>query len=613
MKKNIVFFSKIFMMLLIIVSLTSTGYLNSLDENLEVFDVADKASAICNGAYAGTQAQCEHAGGVWTGEGGASGFCSGAVAGTQWACETAGGYWSDSGGGGGGGGGFSCPVGEVLIMQSDGTIKCGPLQPVGTPKPTPEITCPSGTNKVGTGSSAYCEKTIIQNNYVTSCPSGMTLVGSGASAYCKQNVTQKENVNINLGDITNNLNGKDFGGANNHNSSLVVNTGNGNSDKTVNNLDGKDNNFINFTNVPVDGKVTSLTNIWKPEFTVTINGKLLKAPKPSDASQLQQHNTALSEFTSQAGVDNGSNHTTVEAILYKVSSINELNAVTKDKASLLSVFDKNSSGEYLKKEQIKYSHINKQGLINYENFQTNQEGLYILATKYVDQSKEDTLSDKTTYTFKPLEINFLNTAGYLPLSNFVAGQVNDIYMSVGLKKKDHGLNNLSYSNDTKTYKSMKVPSSHNYANNHSLLGSTNGGISLVDSSLNKVAVVSSTVDVATIKVSDIVDNEGGFFISSDKGISYLDVDTRTVSSTSITNGILDIEVVNDTLYALSEDKLMVYFVVGKELIPSNKVYDLTGLFSSNKKPGKFEIIGGVLTVSTVDEGSESEVIFLTNK
>lgn len=450
--------------------------------------------------------------------------------------------------------------------------------------------------------------------YPKTCSAGLTPKGTPgtASFYCEKPVDKMNNVNVNLGDIVNNLDGKDFGGANDHNSSLVINGGDGNKNQTVNNLDGKDSNFVNFTNVPVDGKITSLTNIWKPEFTVTYKGKLLKAPKPTDATQLQQFNTALSEFTSQSGTDVNS-HSQVEVIAYKVNAIEELNAITKNKESLISIFEKDSSGNYLSKDKIKFVTIDKQGFNNYDELKINQEGLYILATKYIDQTKQGTLPDKTTYTFKPIEISFLNTLGYLPISNYVVGQVNDMYMSIGLKKKDHGLSNLKYSNESTSYKSMKVPSSHNYKNNHSFVGSTNGGFSLVDPSLNKVPVVSSTFDVAEIKVSDVVDNGAGFFISSDKGISYLDVDTKTVSATSIANGVLDLEVINETMYILSEDKLKVFFIVGKELLPSVKEYDLTGLFSSNKKPGKFEVIGDIISVSTIDEGDESEVIFLTTK
>lgn len=444
------------------------------------------------------------------------------------------------------------------------------------------------------------------------CPAGTTKKGTGETAFCEKIVDKMNNVNVNIGDITNNLTNGNFASGTNHNSSLVINGGNGNSNQTVNGLTGKDANFVNITNLPSDGKVTSLTNIWSPEFIVTYKGKMLKAPKPSDATQLQQYDKALSEFKSQAGTDINA-HSSVEVVSYKVESIAELEALTKDKASLLSIFNKDSSQKYIADAKIKYAHLNKEGLINYENLKLNQEGLYLIATKFVDQTKTGSLADKTTYTFKPIELNFLNTLGYLPLSNYIVGQVNDMYMSVGLKKKDHGLTNLKYSNDNTTYESMKVPSAHNYTTGHSLIGSTNGGLNLLDKDLNKVAIAGGGASVSSLKVNDITEKGSGFLIACDTGVFYLDNATKTIKPTSITTKILDIEVVNDVLISLSEDALAMYFIVGDDLLPSVTKHDLTGLFSSNKKPGKFEMLGDVVSVSTVDEGVDSEVIFLTTK
>lgn len=579
-------------MLLILVSVTSTGYLSSLDENLDHVDLASDANAngggYCSGTFAMSAYTCEQSGGVWVAEG-ITYQCFGWHADNGTDCIRMGGSWM--------------PVGVAPSAPSEPTYV--------DRYPT---SCPSGSYGVGSPgtSSFYCEKQVVQTKYITSCPSGMTLVGSGASAYCRQNVETKKDVTVNIGDITNELKGSDFASSTEHNSSLVINNGDANDGQIINGMSGKDNNFVNFTNVPVDGKVTSLTSAWRPEFTVTYKGKVLKAPKPTDATQLQQFNGALSELTSQAGT-NESLHSQVEVIAYKVNSIEELGKVTKDKSSLVSLFEKNSSGQYLTGDSTKYSSINKSGFNNYENMVINKEGLYILATKYIDQTKEGSLEDKTTYTFKPIEINFINTLGYLPISNYVVGQVNEMYMSVGLKKKDHGLSNLKYSNDTTEYESMKVPSAHSYTTGYSLIGSTNGGLSLVDPNLNKTPMTSVTFDSAQINVTDIVEYKKQFFVSSDKGISVLDIDSKQLSATSVTSPVLDLEIINETMYALSENKLVVYFIVDRELLPSVKEYDLTGLFSSNNKPGKFEVMGGVISVSTIDEGTDSEVVFLTTK
>lgn len=599
------------MTLAIIIGFSYTGYLSSFNSSLEIFDKAEEAHAAepyCLGTpwdY-NTPEKCADAWGIWYTPGTEIWYCGITTTPTMFNNETKcaeNGYrWthipaSTT---------STSPPAEIICPS--GTTKIGSGSSAYCEKKTYITSCPSGMTLVGSGASAYCKESV----YITSCPPDMTLVGSGASAYCKQNVTQKENVNINIGDITGNLTGSDFGGANDHNSSLVINNGKVTDNHNTNSLNGYDSNFINFTNISSDGKITSLSNTFQPQFTVTYKGKILKAPKPTDVTQVQQYDKALSEFTSQAGTDINS-HSSVEAILYKVDSIDELGKVTKDKDALIELFNKDSNQKYVKDSKIKYAHLNKQGLINYENFKVDQEGLYILGSKFVDQTKAGSLSEKTTYTFKPLEISFLNTAGYLPLSNYVVGQVNNMYMSVGLKKKDHGLTNLEYSNTESHYESMKVPSAYNYTNGFSALGSTNGGLKLLDPNLNDIKITSDTAIIENLKVTDVVEHGEGFYVSSQEGIFYLDTLTKKLLVTSVTNSVLDLEKKGDTIITLSEDKVITYFIVDGDLLPNTREHDLSGMFSSNKKAGKFELTGDILTVSTKDEGVGSEVVFLAAK
>lgn len=452
----------------------------------------------------------------------------------------------------------------------------------------------------------------IVKEYPKTCPVGLTPRGTPGTVnfYCEKpvKVTEKEYVGANDIDLDNIMG--EFGStgergdgqfnldSGNHNNGWHL-SGNGDSYKS---------NHVQFTNIPDNGHVNAIGNSWQPEYLIT-QGKLkIEVPKSPKATavELQKRDTDLNTFKSTKSLS--------EVLAYKVTDLEKLKEIQNSNEGLSDLFAKTGS-TYKYGSDITSHVVNSQGEGVYNNFKINESGYYIIASKYIDMvsatkeqatPSQETITKHTYYSFIPVSVNFMTDLGYLPIQNNLLTQINDSILTVGNKKANHKLPNLEY----QTYKSLKAPSAYNHTSGKTVIGSTSGGVQLLSKDLNPIAV-STTVDVANIKITDVVEYNKGFYISSDKGILYLNCETDELIETSVKEAINDLEVEYDTLYYLTDDKLSTMFVTDGGLINSNRDYDLATMFkSSNTKAGRVEVVGNLITVSSKDDSVDSEIITL---
>ncbi|MER2114304.1 MAG: hypothetical protein ABS904_00945 [Solibacillus isronensis] len=448
--------------------------------------------------------------------------------------------------------------------------------------------------------------------YPKTCASGLTPKGTPgtSSFYCEKpvKVTEKEYIganDINLENIMGEFgsNGERADGqfnldSGNHNNGWYLN-GNGDSYKS---------NHVQFTNIPDNGHVNAVGSSWQPEYLIT-QGKLkIEVPKSPKATavELQKRDTDLNTFKSTKSLS--------EVLAYKVTDLDKLKQIQNANEGLSDLFTKTGS-TYKYGSDITSHVVNSQGEGVYNNFKINESGYYIIASKYIDMvsatkeqstPSQDTITKHTYYSFIPVSVNFMTDLGYLPIQNNLLTQINDSILTVGNKKANHKLPNLEY----QTYKSLKAPSAYNHASNKTLIGSTSGGLQLLNKELAPIAI-STTTDVATLKISDVIEQGNGFFIASDKGIHYLDCTTNELTATAITQPVNDLELSYDVIHYLTDDKLYAMFVVDGELINSNNEYDLSTMFKdSTTKAGRVEVVGNLITVSSKDDSTNPEVVTL---
>lgn len=448
--------------------------------------------------------------------------------------------------------------------------------------------------------------------YPRTCASGLTPKGTPGTAnfYCEKpvKVTEKEYIganDINLENIMGEFgsNGERADGqfdldSGNHNNGWYLN-GNGDSYKS---------NHVQFTNIPDNGHVNAIGNSWQPEYLIT-QGKLkIEVPKSPKATAVesQKRDTDLNTFKTTKSLS--------EVLAYKVTDLDKLKEIQNANEGLSDLFVKTGS-TYKYGSDITSHVVNSQGEGVYNNFKINESGYYIIASKYIDMvsatkeqatPSQDTITKHTYYSFIPVSVNFMTDLGYLPIQNNLLTQINDSILTMGNKKANHKLPNLAY----ETYKSLKAPSAFNHTSGKTVIGSTSGGIQLLSKDLSPIAV-STTLDVANIKITDVVEHNKGFYVSSDKGILYLNCDTNELAETSIKEAINDLEVGYDNLYYLTDDKLSTIFITDGGLINSNKDYDLSTMFKSpSTKAGRVEVVGNLITISSKDDSSDSEIITL---
>ncbi|MER2114303.1 MAG: hypothetical protein ABS904_00940 [Solibacillus isronensis] len=483
----------------------------------------------------------------------------------------------------------------TVMSYSEGTSSgsCTPApSPTPTPAPTPSLTCPSGTTKKGSGSSAYCEKVVTNN--------------------VKQTEYQNPDFikDLDLSELISNMG--EFGSSGergdgqfnldsgNHNNGWHLN-GNGESYKS---------NHIQFTNIPDNGYVNAIGDSWTPEYLIT-QGKLkIDIPVSTDSTTVekQKRDTDLNSFKSTNSLS--------EVLTYKVTDLEKLKDIQNTTAGLSDLFTKTSS-TYKYANDITSHNVGPQGEGDYSKLKVKESGYYIIASKYVDMvsatkeqsnPSQEVITKHTYYSFIPVSVNFMTDLGYLPIYNNLMTQINDSILVVGNKKGNHKLSNLTY----KTYKSLKAPSAYNHNKDKTVIGSTSGGLQLLDKELKPITVNDSTGALATTSVMDVVEYNNGFYIATDDGILYLNCETNELTKTDITDAVNDLEINYDTIYYLTDDRLYTSFLTDAGLVHTNKDYDITSMFQSpTTKAGRVEVVGNLITVSSKDDSTNSEVITLS--
>lgn len=487
------------------------------------------------------------------------------------------------------------------------------LEPTPAPTPPPPLVCGSHQNKVGTDPNAYC---VDKPKPV--CPAGTTPIGYQPTGYClkTENVTEyikqqetkyvSSDLNVNAGALGSTGERKDgqfkqdFGA---HSNGWYLN-GQGESYAS---------NHVQFTNIPDNGFVNSLSDSWSPQFLITQGKTKLYVPKDNQSNrgineQLWEQN--LSTFKGSSS--------TAEIVAYHVSDLETLKTIQESSEGLIDIFSK-VSGTYKHASNVVSTTVDSAGINGYENMKLNKSGYYLISSKYTDLQKAkqematpdaETIKKHTYYSFIPVNLNFTTDLGYLPIYNNLMTQVNENLLTIGNKKSNHKLNNLRYQN----YKSMKVPSGYNDTKGYTLIASTNGGLQLLDANLNSVTINSSAPSIkpSSVKVNDILQYNDGFYIATDAGVLYLDCETNTLASTPVTETINDLELQGNSLYLITDTHLYQYFIVEDKMVKSNNEYDLKSMYSNpTSKAGQVQIVGDLMTVSTKDEGSGSEVLILT--
>lgn len=454
--------------------------------------------------------------------------------------------------------------------------------------------------------------------YPKTCATGLTPKGTPgtSSFYCEKPVKQTEIKNpdfikdINLGDIIAGMG--DYGSTGDRgDGQFNLDSGNHNNGWYLNgNGDAYKSDHVQFTNVPDNGYVNALGDSWSPEYLITQGKNKIDVPAPTDATTVekQKRDTSFNNFKSTGSLS--------EVIAYNVTDLEALKAIQSTDKGLIDLFSKTGSNYKYGTQMVSHK-VDQTGEGNYDVFRINNSGYYILGTKYIDMvaakkesasPSQDVINKFTYYSFIPVSVNFMVDLGYLPIYNNLLTQINDNLLTIGNKKANHKLANLEYQN----YKSMKVPSAYNYTNDKTLIGSTSGGLQLLSKDLSPINVTdhSSTMDSA--KITDIVEYDEGFYVATDKGILYLNCNDNTLNSTSINEAVNDLEIHYDTLYSLTDGKLSVLFADGANLIKSSNEYDLSTMFENPAtKAGRVELLNGLLTVSSKDDSSLSEVITLT--
>lgn len=453
--------------------------------------------------------------------------------------------------------------------------------------------------------------------YPKTCASGLTPKGTPgtSSFYCEKPVKQTEIKNpdfikdINLGDIIAGMG--DYGSTGDRgDGQFNLDSGNHNNGWYLNgNGDAYKSDHVQFTNVPDNGYVNAMGDKWSPEYLVTQGKNKIEVPLPSDSTTVekQKRDTSLSNFKSTGSLS--------EVIAYKVTDLEALKAIQDTDKGLPDLFSKTGS-TYSHDTQIVSHKVDQTGEGNYSDFKINESGYYILGTKYIDMvgakkesaSPNQSVIDKYTYySFFPVSVNFMSDLGYLPIHNNLLTQLNDSILTVGNKKTNHKLGNLSY----QTYKSMKVPSAYNYSTDKTLIGSTSGGLQLLNKDLSPVSITDNTTTMDSAKINSIVEYDKGFYLATDKGILYLNCEDNSLNKTNVTESVNDLELYHDSLYYITDTRLSVLFADGANLIKSSNEYDLTTMFSGPTiKAGRVEVLNGLLTISSKDDSTASEVITL---
>lgn len=596
MKQYLKLVTKSLMLLVIIVSTASTGFLSVLNENLDFTDSAQEASANCIGfGPASTPQECSTMGGTWQ-AGGLEYACIGWGTSDPRECATMGGAWVPVGGGGGGGG---------------TTVEYRDRYPT---------SCPSGATGMGTPGTAsfYCQQTVIQNvnKYQTSCASGLVPKGTPgtASFYCEKPVKQTEYKDptfvkdINLTNIVGN---GEFGSTGERADGQFSQDNGSHSNGWHLNGQGESykSNHVQFNNIPDNGYVNAVGNSWSPQFTISQGKTNLEVPREQTSNSLseQQWNTNFSTYKG-TGV-------TTEVIAYRIDELEVLKAIQNSDKGLTDLFTKNA-GTYKYQNNLVGTSVDSAGIKDYDKLKINKSGYYIIASKYIDlpnakkemaTPNQEVLTKHTYYSFLPVNINFMTNVGYLPIQNNPLAQINENMLTLGNRKGNHKLGNLSY----QTYKSLKVPSAYSAETGKSLIGSTSGGFQLLDKDLKVQAITGDMATINTSKVSDVIEYNGGFYIATDKGILYLNCENNTLTATQIIEPVNDLLISHNTMYVLTDYILRIAFVEGADLIMSTKEYELNQLFANpSTKAGRIEDVNGLLNISSKDDSTESEVITL---
>ncbi|MER2114307.1 MAG: hypothetical protein ABS904_00960 [Solibacillus isronensis] len=368
-------------------------------------------------------------------------------------------------------------------------------------------------------------------------------------------------------------------------------------------------NHVQFNNIPDNGYVNAIGDSWQPQFTISQGKTNLDVPREQSKSLTdQQWNTALSTYKG-SGV-------TTELLAYRIDDLEAFKTIQNSSTGLTDLFTK-SGTDYKYQSNIVSTTVDSTGIKDYDKLKVNKSGYYVLASKYIDlpsAKKEMTspsqavLTKHTYYSFIPVNINFMADLGYLPIQNNLLAQINENMLTVGNKKGNHKLSNLSY----QTYKSMKVPSAYNTGTNKTAIGSTTGGIQLLDKDLKAIAITGDSALITNAKVSDILEYDKGFYIATDKGVLHLNCADNKLTTTSVTEPINDLDMYNNSLYLITDTTLYQYFIAEDKMVKSNNEYDLKSMYNNpTSKAGQVQIVGDLMTVSTKDEGSGSEILILT--
>lgn len=366
---------------------------------------------------------------------------------------------------------------------------------------------------------------------------------------------------------------------------------------------------VQFNNVPDNGYVNAIGDSWQPQFTISQGKTNLDVPKEQSKSLTeQQWNTALSTYKG-SGV-------TTEVLAYHIDDLETFKTIQNSSTGLTDLFTK-SGTNFKYQSNIVSATVDSAGIKDYAKLKVNKSGYYVLASKYIDlpsakkemaSPSQAVLAKHTYYSFIPVNINFMADLGYLPVQNNLLAQINESILTVGNKKGNHKLSNLSY----QTYKSLKVPSAYNTLTSKTAIGSTSGGIQLLDKDLKAITVTGDSALINTAKVSDVVEHDNGFYIATDKGVLYLNCQDNKLTATSVTQPVNDLDMYNNSLYLITDTHLYQYFIVEDKMVKSNNEYDLKSMYNNpTSKAGQVQIVGDLMTVSTKDEGSGSEVLILT--
>lgn len=368
-------------------------------------------------------------------------------------------------------------------------------------------------------------------------------------------------------------------------------------------------NHIQFTNVPDNGYINAIGNSWQPQYLITQGkNKIQVSNLQNNPTEEQKREQSLSNFKNS--------NSFTEVIAYKVTDLDALKVIQDTDKGFINLFSKTGTN-YTYDNQIVSHKIDSDGETDYSELTVTNSGYYILGTKYVDMleakketpdPKQDMIDKHTYYSFVAVNVNFVTDLGYLPIHNNLLTQVNNDVLVIGNQKTNHKLANLTY----QTYKSMKVPSAYNYSNSKTLIGSTSGGLQLLNKELTPIAIVDNTSTINTVKINDIIEYDNGFYIATDIGILYLNCEDDTLNKTMVIESVNDLEVYYNNLYTLTDNRLIMLFANGKDLIESAKNYNLTDMFSNpSTKAGRVEVLGGLLTVSSKDDSAHSEIITLS--